>query len=587
MMWSAQLYAQQQPTWLRIQWPDGRDGAFAKKNILYRPFFTDTLDLANELQSVLISCNQLSFLNASYSQFGTINDTLFATVNLGHSYKWVRLRKGNVSGDVLGSAGFREEQFKGKIYNPEQFSKRTERMLQFLENNGYPFASVRLDSIEADSNGISASMNLQMNELILFDTMEMIGGANIKKGYLYKYLGIKPGSLYNEDMMLQINSRISQLPFLKTSRSSSVYFYGNKAMPILYLENRKASSIDGVIGFAPNNTQPGSSNKLLITGEANLKLQNLFGSGKSFDLNYRSFLGNSQDLKIKFMYPYILETSLALDYELNLLKQDTTFLDVKNEFGIQYRFIGTDYFKVFYSIQTTSLITVDTNRLKASRQLPDAADLRNNTYGAGFKMTRLDYFLNPRRGFSVDLNAGVGVKNLVRNPTIDAILFTKADGKKYSLYDTVPLKYIQYRFQGTAEYFIPLFSRAAMRLQANGGHIVAENLFINELFRIGGIRTLKGFDEQAIFASTYLIVNTELRYLLQQNSNVILFWNGAYYRNSVRSPVLTDRPYGFGAGFNFETGAGIFSIFYAVGKEFNNPIDFNKAKVHFGFVNYF
>jgi hemolysin activation/secretion protein len=112
-------------------------------------------------------------------------------------------------------------------------------------------------------------------------------------------------------------------------------------------------------------------------------------------------------------------------------------------------------------------------------------------------------------------------------------------------------------------------------------------LFINELFRIGGIRTLKGFDEQAIFASTYLIVNTELRYLLQQNSNVILFWNGAYYRNSVRSPVLTDRPYGFGAGFNFETGAGIFSIFYAVGKEFNNPIDFNKAKVHFGFVNYF
>jgi translocation and assembly module TamA len=291
MMWSAQLYAQQQPTWLRIQWPDGRDGAFAKKNILYRPFFTDTLDLANELQSVLISCNQLSFLNASYSQFGTINDTLFATVNLGHSYKWVRLRKGNVSGDVLGSAGFREEQFKGKIYNPEQFSKRTERMLQFLENNGYPFASVRLDSIEADSNGISASMNLQMNELILFDTMEMIGGANIKKGYLYKYLGIKPGSLYNEDMMLQINSRISQLPFLKTSRSSSVYFYGNKAMPILYLENRKASSIDGVIGFAPNNTQPGSSNKLLITGEANLKLQNLFGSGKSFDLNYRSFLG--------------------------------------------------------------------------------------------------------------------------------------------------------------------------------------------------------------------------------------------------------------------------------------------------------
>jgi hypothetical protein len=50
---------------------------------------------------------------------------------------------------------------------------------------------------------------------------------------------------------------------------------------------------------------------------------------------------------------------------------------------------------------------------------------------------------------------------------------------------------------------------------------------------------------------------------------------------------LTDKPYGFGAGFNFESAAGIFSIYYAIGKEFNNPIDFNKAKVHFGYVNYF
>jgi translocation and assembly module TamA len=586
-MCSIQMYAQR-PVFLSIQWPAGKEGEFVRKNVSYQNLFTDTITLSQELNAILLQCNELSFLNASYGKFNKEGDTLRAYVNLGRSYKWVRLRKGNVTSDILGSAGFREEQFAGKMFNPEQFTRRTERMLQFLENNGYPFASIKLDSIEADSEGISAAIHLKLNELIVFDTVELIGDANIKKTYLYRYLGIKPGSLYNEQLMQQINSRISQVPFLKTSRSSSIYFYGNKAMPILYLDNRRASSVDGVIGFAPNNTTTGvASNKLLITGEANLKLQNLFGSGKSFDLNYRSFLGNSQDLKIKFMYPYILGTSLALDYELGLLKQDTTFLDVKNEFGLQYRFIGTDYFKVFYSIQTTSLITVDTNQVKASRKLPDASDIRNSTYGIGFRMTRLDYFLNPRKGFGIELNAGVGVKHIVKNPTIDALVFTDENSRQYSLYDTVKLRYIQYRFQGIADYFIPLFSRAAVRLQLNGGHIVAENLFVNELFRIGGIRTLKGFDEQAIFASTYLIANTELRYLLQQNSNVILFWNGAYYRNSVRTPVLSDRPYGFGAGFNFETGAGIFSIFYAVGKEFNNPIDFNKAKVHFGFVNYF
>jgi translocation and assembly module TamA len=583
---SARLYAQE-PVYLRVEWQSGREGELAEKTIGYQSFFADTIALAREMQAILVSCNRLSFLNATYEDVRTVNDTVIAKVNLGNSYRWVRLSKGNITADILGSAGFREEQFRAKPFSPDQFVKRIEKMLQYLENNGYPFAAIRLDSIEADSAGITAALNLRLNELILFDTLELIGDANIKKSYLYRYLGIKPGSSYNEAMMSQVNSRISQLPFLKTSRASSVYFYGNKAMPVLYLENRKASSVDGVVGFAPNTAQQGNANKLLITGEANLRLQNLFGSGKSFDLNYRSFLGNSQDLKIKFMYPYILNTNLAMDYELNLLKQDTTFLDVKNEFGLQYRFIGTDYFKVFYSIQTTSLITVDTNQVKLTRTLPAAADLRNNTYGAGFRLTRFDYFLNPRKGFAVELNAGIGVKKIVKNPTINELKLINGEGRQYSLYDTMKLDYIQYRFQGMVDYFIPVLGRAAVRLQANGGHIVAENLFVNELFRIGGIRTLKGFDEQAIFASTYLIINTELRYLLQQNSNVIIFWNGAYYRNSARDPVLSDKPYGFGAGFNFETGAGIFSIFYAIGKEFNNPVDFNKAKVHFGFVNYF
>lgn len=580
------LYAQRAVT-LVVRFPQTKNGVFIQKNSNYQSFHQDTLSVHQELSALLIRCNELSFLNAGYETVEIYNDTVVAILNPGKSYKWVKLRRGNIPLDIMSSAGFREEQFNGKIVDPVQFSKRAERMLQFLENNGYPFATIRLDSIEADSEGIRASVNLQKYEQILFDTMDITGDARIKKQYLYKYLGIRPNTPYNEELIRQANSRISQLPFLKVTRPAAVYFYSNKAMPLLTLENRKASSIDGVVGFAPNTQAGSNSNRLLITGEANLKLQNLFESGKSLDINYRSFLGNSQDLKLKFVYPYIFNSNIALDYELNLLKQDTTFLDVRNEFGFQYRFVGTDYVKVFYSIQSTSLITVDTNKIKQLRTLPNAADMTNNTYGLGAKVTRLDYYLNPRKGYAFEISGGVGIKKITRNPTIDAIKFPNGNGAQYSLYDSMKLEYVQYRFQGNAEYYIPVFGRSAIRLQANGGHIVAENLFVNELFRIGGIRTLKGFDEQAIFASSYVIGNVEWRYLLRQNSNVLLFWNGAYYRNMVRTPVLSDTPYGFGAGFNFESGAGVFSLYYAIGKEFDNPVDLNKAKVHFGYVNYF
>ena len=50
---------------------------------------------------------------------------------------------------------------------------------------------------------------------------------------------------------------------------------------------------------------------------------------------------------------------------------------------------------------------------------------------------------------------------------------------------------------------------------------------------------------------------------------------------------LNDIPYGLGAGINFETKPGIFSISYALGSQQNNPLLFKTAKIHFGFINFF
>jgi hypothetical protein len=230
---------------------------------------------------------------------------------------------------------------------------------------------------------------------------------------------------------------------------------------------------------------------------------------------------------------------------------------------------------------------VDTNSIKLSHTLPQNSDIRYDQYGIGFKKSVYDYFLNPKKGYGIEFSAGVGTKQIIQNSTIKSLALIDNNGKSYSIYDSMKLEYIQYKFSFNADWFIPIASRATFRTQLNGAHIEAQNIFFNELYRIGGIRTLKGFDEQSIFASSYLIINTELRYLLQQNSNFMLFWNGAWYRNVARIPVLTDKPFGFGAGLNFETGAGIFSIYYAVGSQFNSQIEFNQAKIHFGFVNYF
>ncbi len=87
----------------------------------------------------------------------------------------------------------------------------------------------------------------------------------------------------------------------------------------------------------------------------------------------------------------------------------------------------------------------------------------------------------------------------------------------------------------------------------------------------------RGLNAESIFASTFSIVNVEYRYLLEENSFLFAFFNGAYYENKAVNRNIVDRPFGFGAGMSFETKAGIFSISYALGKQFDNPIEFRSA----------
>ena len=427
----------------QIKWlPDSASISVFKKLV---PDDKTLLDSAQCIQKV----NQtIKFLALQSYLTATVNNIIFKDsvcnvwVNTGSSYKWIKLSGGNVDEDVLTASGWRQNLFYNKVFDYQNYAQKVNQMLAHLEQNGYPFAQIKLDSIVVQNDGISAQLNLDKGDLVKFDTIEIIGDANIKSWYVAKYLGIKKDGLYNEQLLKRMDARLSQLPYIQLTRSSLVYFVGATAKPVVYLTNKRSSSVDGVIGFAPSSDN--NQNKLLITGEANLKLQNLFGTGKGFDLAFRSFLNGSQELKTRIVWPYIARSNIGVDYELNLLKFDSTFLDVKHDIGIQYRFVGSDYLKIFFSTQNTSLLSVDTNSVKVTRALPVSNDLKVNLYGLSAKVVRYDYFFNPRKGYGFDASAAIGTKQIIRNPTVNALKFSQPDGSNISLYDTISLSYTQY-----------------------------------------------------------------------------------------------------------------------------------------------
>ncbi len=355
----------------------------------------------------------------------------------------------------------------------------------------------------------------------------------------------------------------------------------------MYLRNKRSDQADGIIGFAPNSEN--NSSKLLLTGEVHLKFNNLFSSGKQFELNWRSFLQRSQELKMRFNWPYLFNTKLGADARFELLKYDTLFLNLNAQIGLQYQLKANNYVQFFVNRQQTNLLSVDTAQIRATQAFPQQAPVQVTLYGLGLHLEQLDYRFNPRSGYIFEINGAAGRKKLQSNSLIQQVVFydsLRPEG--YTLYDTIPTRYIQYNVSYKFAKFIPLFRRITVLAMIDGAHVVAPRIYYNELFRIGGAKSLRGFDEQSITASQYVMGTLEFRYLFQRNGYFQVFTNAAWISRKLDTqPLFIDYPYGFGAGVSLEAGNAVITLAYALGSQQGNPIELKTGKVHIGIVNYF
>ncbi len=565
--------------------PVDRDTSFLTKGFAYPRTYNNQAHLNEILNDLVSKLYDKSYLAASVDSIVEDSNQTKAILRIGPAYEWVRLRNGNIDEGLLSQVGFRERLYRRKPFRYSQVRKLQEAILRYAENNGHPFAVVKLDSFSMDSGQVRAAIFLQKNQLIRIDSLSIEGNARISKRYLYHYFGIQPGGLYNEAQIRRIPVRIKELSFLGEERPLNIAFYKEKATVNLFLKPRKASKFNFLIGFLPNNEATG---RLLVTGEAEVKLQNAFGAGEFLMVEWRRLKTNTTDLDARFTYPYLPLLPFGVDFSLDLYRNDTIFWERGLSFGFQYNFTGGNYLKAFVENEISRLITVDTILVKSTKILPDRLDITRNFYGLEYQLEKLDYRLNPRKGFAVRLNGKIGKREILRNPDIIKLEDDlDPDFDFNTLYDSIRLKTTQYEIHYGLDQYFPLTARSVIKVAVNGAALISQDILSNELFRIGGNHLLRGFDEESIRASFYNILTLEYRFLLGQNSYFYLFGDAAYLENEVNRGSLVDRPFGFGAGMTFETKAGLFAVAYALGRQLDNPIDLRSAKIHFGYVNYF
>ncbi|MDC0257877.1 hypothetical protein OAK35_03940 [Crocinitomicaceae bacterium] len=523
--------------------------------------FRDSIQAETYMRNVRQSAINDGFLLASIDSVQYSKKSAVVFFYLGNAYEsaMLNLPKDEIT-FVRRNARLSEKFLAELPLTPKELGNNLQRIHNAYLDNGYPLSSVRLDSVKIDGANITADIKIDRGPLFTWKKIHIKGDTAVGQKYLSSLIGISEGDVYNRKSLRQITGAITQVPFLKEIRPHEILFTKKGAELFVYVESVAISSFNGVVGLQPDPI----SERLQITGDLNLRLMNILKRGELLNIRWQSIRDQTQSLTSRLNYPFLFGTSFGIDGKFDLYKRDTSFLELNGNIGVQYFLSRGNYVKAYYQTLTSSVLSGGANNPTYS----NLGNTQSNNYGLAFSSNRVDYLPNPTRGFRLDAESSVGSRNSQRNDSAQVIRSTTFRGKL------------------EVEWFVPLYKRHVLRFANNTEFYIADEIFQNEVFRFGGLTEQRGFNEDELLATTRTSFVAEYRFLLDRNSHVFAFFDQTWYEN-VSGNYFNDAPYGFGLGFSFRTNLGVFSISYALGSQFDAPIQFSSSKVHFGYIAYF
>ncbi|MEO9872347.1 BamA/TamA family outer membrane protein [Ekhidna sp.] len=499
--------------------------------------FSDSLQL-----SEFVTDLQLSWINKGYFFSGV------DSINVSSQTIRIYLHKG----DMMNA---RFEGFKGK-----NLDKHLQRELSSYANRGYPFASFELDSLKfLNKNTLAGKIRITSGPEIIYDSAFFFTKPKTSTSYIYQLLDMVPGDLFSEKNHKEISRKIERSPFLLINRPPDLSFKKNRAITFLDIKEEASSTFQGVVGL-----QQGSEGRTTAVGSVELDIQNLFRSGKQFKFSWESFSESSQELNVYYKHPFFLDSKLSPSFRFELLKQDTTFLTRLVGIGI-HTFISPRT-QLFLEYERTggTLLSTDIELLSIS----GLADFTRTNYLIQFSRGVFSSLGKFKKAMAWNISSAVGRKSIDRNLNLPD-----------SYYDTIQFQTNAYRLEGHIAYQLPVLKRQAFFHSVRVGVLENDELLRNELYRIGGLRSLRGFNEKSIFAEQFLLSRFEFRSFFENNSYAYVLYDQLVYSGS-----LSDQPFGVGLGFALATSSGQFSFALAVGKSIDQAISFSTMKAHFGYV---
>lgn len=448
--------------------------------------------------------------------------------------------------------------FTNAILNEENIRKAGWAIVERLENRGYLFAEVKFQNfevLEKEVNNILTEIifNVNLNSPAKISRVEITGNKFTNRDVIIREMRISENELFTPQLSQKVLRRLNKLNIFSQVNNPE-FFFDDSLKGILKIEVKEGNtnSFDGILGYVPAPTQ---KEKGYLTGQVNISLRNLFGTLRAFSLRWNKLSRLSQDLEIKYFEPWFLGFPLNITPIFQQFKQDTTY--------IQRTFIGnfdlslTESFMFLFNFSTGQVIPQSnyfSNNVNRSSMF---------SYGLGVLYDSRDNPIFTKSGllFKTDLNQII----------------------KKEYHPSELKKYNQQRGSISLSIHQPIFRNQILFWGLNAKVITGDGISISDLFRFGGMNSLRGYEENQFSGSRIFWTNFEYRLFTNFTDYLSAFIDIGYYFRNILNEKISKFKFGYGVGAAFNTGLGLFRVNYALGE----GDTFTRGKIHFGFVSLF
>jgi outer membrane protein assembly factor BamA len=578
MVWTSALLAQKKIT-VGIHYLNDKPTSAANVTKYER---LDSIAITKYLSDIVIDKQSKGFILTNIDTLLWMKDTCIADIYLGQQYTIGGIDFTPEQKSIIEASGIRRTALLGKAIDSTKLGSFIQSLVNHQTSNGYPFATVRFDSVHFQDQKLFSKLHVNKGKYITFDSIQMEGLLEVNTSFLQRFLNIKPSDDYDHSKIIRASKRLNDLPYAKQKSEPFVRFINDKAALVLQLDPKPASRFDFLIGILPTQNTDGSR-KINLAVDFTSELNNSFGQGEYIFAQVKRLKPEFLELQLKSTLPYIAGLPIGAHMDFRIFKNGLQNIDLFFDGGFQYLFGGFNNVKLLGSFRSSNLLEVNADNVAATGKLPSRLDVSYSGVGLGLSIRNLDYRFNPTKGWNIEINTIVGNKKIKPNRVI-----VQLTGFENS-YDTLKLNTFQADIDAVFASYFPLKDWATIKFGGSLGlRYNQQQIRDNELLRIGGNKLLRGFDEESIFTGFYAFSTAEFRFIFDQNSYLSLpFIDAGYTQVMVDGVMKLDPVIGVGMGLNFGTSAGIFNLSFAAGRNLGNPFDFSKMKVHFGYVNLF